>query len=158
MCKLCKNPNMKPLVKTKHRFLEEVNDYIGENPCSYCLAVINKTYQRHPNMSIDYIILRKLYLLNRPFSNEELGAAKQSLYMHKQKVNYILGIRVLTTSKSTSYLPKINNSNKGVTICLPVCHTLQEAVQSKYDYMVANGHTKGLTQLKNKLKDLSNGK
>lgn len=155
MCKLC-NTDRKPLVETKYRFLEEVNDYLGENPCSVCLLTINKTYNRHPNMPIDYVILRKLYLINRAFTGTKLTAAKQNIYRSKQKVEYILGIKVLTTSKSTTYYPHINNSNTGINICLPVCSTLQEAVQSKYDYMEANGHTRGLTQLKNKLKELSN--
>ena len=154
MCKLCDNPNRPPLENTKHPIAYIVKDYIGTYPCEICLKLIKQRQTRHPGKTLDSIILKKLYLTYRNFEASLLSSAKQRMY--KEKVKYILGIAItLTKEKGLRYHPTIGAVNK--IIYLPVCSTLQEALQNKYDYMAANGHVQGLTQLKNKLKELSNG-
>ena len=162
MCKLCNKP--RPTVINRKPSLVEyskvVQEYIGELPCRICFnSIVSSMNNPNRTVSLDAVILRKLYITHRGFSHAELGSTrsrelrKAGCYQYRS-FPQVLGIKIRTTVKGDSrYTPTIS-VNRGKTIHLPYTSTLEEAVQVKYNYMVANGFTKGLTILKMKLKEL----
>ena len=164
MCKLC-NTNSPPASVNSAKYadkLEVVKQYIGTYPCKQCTHQI-MTWSRATNDStqIDQYILFKLFrvyaLAN--FTKEQLAKRKSYNTVaahHKQAA--LPGIRQIIT-KSTGnvkYLVR-HRFNKEQQVTIGTYQTLSEALQVKVNYMQQNGCTKGLTQLSNKLKELTNG-
>ena len=164
MCKLC-NTNSPPASVNSIKYadkLEIIKQYIGTYPCIKCTHQI-MTWSRATNDStqIDQYILFKLFrtyaLAN--LTKEELAKRKSYNTVkahHKQAA--LPGIRQILT-KSTgnvTYLVR-HRLNKDQQVTIGTYPTLSEALQVKVNYMQQNGCTKGLTQLSNKLKELTNG-
>lgn len=164
MCKLC-NTNSPPASVNSPKYaakLEIVKQYIGTYPCIKCTHQI-MTWSRATNDStqIDQYILFKLFrtyaLAN--FTKEELAKRKSYNTVkahHKQAA--LPGIRQILT-KSTGNVAYLVRHRTGPEqqLNLGTYPTLSEALQVKVNYMQQNGCTKGLTQLSNKLKELTNG-
>ena len=164
MCKLC-NTNSPPVVSKSVIYadkLEVVKQYIGTYPCIKCTHQI-MTWSRATNdlTQIDQYILFKLFrvyaLAN--FTKEQLAKRKSYNTVaahHKQAA--LPGIRQIIT-KSTGnvkYLVR-HRFNKEQQVTIGTYQTLSEALQVKVNYMQQNGCKQGLTQLSNKLKELTNG-
>ena len=164
MCKLC-NTNSPPVVSKSVIYadkLEVVKQYIGTYPCIKCTHQI-MTWSRATNDStqIDQYILFKLFRIYAlaNFTKEQLAKRKSYNTVkshHKQAA--LPGIRQIIT-KSTGnvkYLVR-HRVNQQQQIHLGTYPTLSEALQVKVNYMQQNGCKQGLTQLSNKLKELTNG-
>ena len=164
MCKLCNTNSPPASVKSViyANKLEVVKQYIGTYPCIKCTHQI-MTWSRATNDStqIDQYILFKLFrmyaLVN--FTKEQLAKRKSYNTVkshHKQAA--LPGIRQIIT-KSIGNVRYIVRHRTGPEqqIHLGTYPTLSEALQVKVNYMQQNGCTKGLTQLSNKLKELTNG-
>ena len=164
MCKLC-NTNSPPASVNSIKYadkLKVVKQYIGTYPCKQCTHQI-MTWSRATNDStqIDQYILFKLFRMYAlaNFTKEELAKRKSYNTVaahHKQAA--LPGIRQIIT-KSTGnvkYLVR-HRFNKDQQVTIGTYQTLSEALQVKVNYMQQNGCTKGLTQLSNKLKELTNG-
>lgn len=164
MCKLC-NTNSPPASVNSLKYadkLEVVKQYIGTYPCIKCTRHL-MTWSRTTNDStqIDQYILFKLFrvyaLAN--FTKEQLAKRKSYNTVkshHKQAA--LPGIRQIIT-KSTGnvkYLVR-HRVNQQQQLNLGTYPTLSEALQVKVNYMQQNGCKQGLTQLSNKLKELTNG-
>ena len=164
MCKLC-NTNSPPASVNSIKYadkLEIIKQYIGTYPCIKCTNQI-MTWTRATNDStqIDQYILFKLFRMYAlaNFTKEQLAKRKSYNTVkshHKQAA--LPGIRQIIT-KSTgnvTYLVR-HRANPQQQLNLGTYSTLSEALQVKVNYMQQNGCTKGLTQLSNKLKELTNG-
>ena len=164
MCKLC-NTNSPPVISKSVIYadkLEVVKQYIGTYPCTKCTHQI-MTWSRTTNDStqFDQYILFKLFrvyaLAN--FTKEQLAKRKSYNVIashHRQAA--LPGIRQIIT-KSTgnvTYLVR-HRANPQQQLNLGTYSTLSEALQVKVNYMQQNGCKQGLTQLSNKLKELTNG-
>lgn len=152
MCKLC-NSDSPPILSSKQPINHVVKDYIGTFPCKCCTKTLLESQRNHPDKSIDYIILTKLYIRYRQFTHQQLGAKAQ----HASQLKCIMGVQpvrnrstgiVVYKAYVACYHPKRNEY-------LGTFSTLSEAVNAKVHYMQLNGQTQGLTQLTNKLKELS---
>ena len=163
MCKLC-NTNSPPIVSKSVIYadkLEVVKQYIGTYPCIKCTHQI-MTWSRATNTptQFDQYILFKLFrvyaLAN--FTKEQLAKRKSYNVIashHRQAA--LPGIRQIIT-KSTGNVTYLVRHRVSLEqqINLGTYPTLSEALQVKVNYMQQNGCTKGLTQLSNKLKELTN--
>ena len=164
MCKLC-NTNSPPVISKSVIYadkLEVVKQYIGTYPCIKCTHQI-MTWSRATNDStqIDQYILFKLFrvyaLAN--FTKEQLAKRKSYNTVkshHKQAA--LPGIRQIITKSigNVRYIVR-HRVNQQQQIHLGTYSTLSEALQVKVNYMQQNGCKQGLTQLSNKLKELTNG-
>ena len=121
------------------------------------------TWSRATNDStqIDQYILFKLFrvyaLAN--FTKEQLAKRKSyNTVKSHHKQSALPGIQqIITKSTGTvKYLVR-HRLNKDQQVTIGTYPTLSEALQVKVNYMQQNGYTKGLTQLSNKLKELTNG-
>ena len=164
MCKLC-NTNSPPASVNSIKYadkLEIIKQYIGTYPCIKCTNQI-MTWTRATNDStqIDQYILFKLFRMYAlaNFTKEQLAKRKSYNTVkshHKQAA--LPGIRQIIT-KSTgnvTYLVR-HRANPQQQLNLGTYSTLSEALQVKVNYMQQNGCKRGLTQLSNKLKELTNG-
>ena len=164
MCKLC-NTNSPPASVNSIKYadkLEIIKQYIGTYPCIKCTNQI-MTWTRATNDStqIDQYILFKLFRMYAlaNFTKEQLAKRKSYNTVkshHKQAA--LPGIRQIIT-KSTgnvTYLVR-HRANPQQQLNLGTYSTLSEALQVKVNYMQQNGCKQGLTQLSNKLKELTNG-
>ena len=164
MCKLC-NTNSPPASVNSPKYadkLEIVKQYIGTYPCIKCTHQI-MTWSRTTNTptQFDQYILFKLFKIYAlaNFTKEQLAKRKSYNTItahHKQSA--LPGIRQIIT-KSTGNVKYLVRHRTGPEqqLHLGTYPTLSEALQVKVNYMQQNGCTKGLTQLSNKLKELTNG-
>lgn len=164
MCKLC-NTNSPPASVNSPKYaakLEIVKQYIGTYPCIKCTHQI-MTWSRATNDStqIDQYILFKLFrtyaLAN--FTKEQVSERKAySVRLTQHKKAVLPGIRQVSNKVSghVAYLVR-HRTGPEQQLNLGTYPTLSEALQVKVNYMQQNGCTKGLTQLSNKLKELTNG-
>ena len=152
MCKLC-NSDSPTILSSKQPINHVVKDYIGTFPCKSCAKTLLESQRNHPDKSIDYIILTKLYIRYRGFTNQQLGAKAQQA----SQLKMIMGIQPLR-NRSTGiivYKAYVARYHPRRNEYLGTFSTLSEAVNAKVHYMQLNGQTQGLTQLTNKLKELS---
>ena len=163
MCKLC-NTNSPPASVNSIKYadkLEVVKQYIGTYPCIKCTHQI-MTWSRATNDStqIDQYILFKLFRIYAlaNFTKEQLAKRKSDIAMRGRQTQSVLpGIRQILT-KSTgnvAYLVR-HRTEPEHQLNLGTYPTLFEALQVKINYMQQNGCKRGLTQLSNKLKELTN--
>ncbi len=150
MCKLC-NSDSPPILSSKQSINHVVKDYIGTFPCSICAQALFKTQRYNPNKSLDDIIITKLYNKYRAFNYSQLSNSKQQA----ESGNSIFGIQPIfhRSTGQTVYKSGVNTI-KG-RVYLGLYPTLTEALEVKLKYMQEHGHTNGITNLTNKLKELS---
>ena len=163
MCKLC-NTNSPPASVNSIKYadkLEVVKQYIGTYPCIKCTSQL-MTWSRATNDStqIDQYILFKLFRMYAlaNFTKEQLAKRKSyNIVKSHHKQAALPGIRQVLT-KSTGNVKYIvrHRANQQQQIHLGTYPTLSEALQVKVNYMQQNGCKRGLTQLSNKLKELTN--
>jgi len=162
MCKLCGSPELAPtrsgnwaLTQPITDFINIVHDYLGSYPCIKCRASFNANKaNRSSDASIDSIILRKLYrsyVLPNYTAAQRRRSRMSKANCHRKQFR-ILGIEAVVTRHKTSYHPTVNDANR--KHYLGTYPTLQEAIQTKLDYCLANNHPKAVAQLTNKLKEL----
>lgn len=152
MCKLC-NSDSPPILSSKQPINHVVKDYIGTFPCKSCARTLQISQRTHSDKSLDYLVITKLYIKYRQFTHQQLGAKAQQA----SQLKGIFGIQPIR-NRSTGiivYKAYITNSKLKPRSYLGTFSTLSEAVNAKVHYMQLHGHTKGLTQLTNKLKELS---
>ena len=164
MCKLC-NTNSPPASVNSIKYadkLEVVKQYIGTYPCKQCTHQI-MTWSRATNDStqFDQYILFKLFRMYAlaNFTKEQLAKRKSySVRLTQHKKAVLPGIRQVSNKDSghVAYLVRHRVSLEQ-QINLGTYSTLSEALQVKVNYMQQNGCKQGLTQLSNKLKELTNG-
>lgn len=167
MCKLC-NTDTPPVnsFKTKNKemmnYLNIHKQYMyNEMPCDKCIkgarTAISNNLRRSDflNLNWDHYILKKLYLTNRNFKAKELRNLKIEGRTIRKTV---LGIRIKTNTNTnyTSYEARVTVKSKKKTI--GVYSTFEQAINEKIAYLKATGHKNALTQLKNNLKEIKNGK
>ena len=150
MCKLC-NSDSQPILSSKVPINLIARDYIGHFPCSVCASALKKTQQYNPNKSMDDIIITKLYNKYRAFNYAQLAYSKQIA----TTPTAVLGIQPVfhRSTGQTVYKAAVNTA-KG-RVYLGLYPTLTEALEVKLKYMQEHGHTNGIINLTNKLKELS---
>lgn len=150
MCKLC-NSDSPPIRSTKVLINIIAKDYIGTFPCALCAQALFKTQRYNPNKSLDDIIITKLYNKYRAFNYSQLSNSKQIA----TTPTAVLGIQPVfhRSTGQTVYKSSVNTA-KG-RVYLGLFPTLTEALEVKLKYMQEHGHTNGITNLTNKLKELS---
>ena len=150
MCKLC-NSDSPPILSSKQPINHVAKDYIGTFPCNICAQALFKTQRYNPNKSLDDIIITKLYKKYRAFNCAQLSYSKQI----GTNSTAVLGIQpVFHRSTGQTVYKSAVNTAKG-RVYLGLFPTLTEALEIKLKYMQEHGHTKGITNLTNKLKELS---
>ena len=150
MCKLC-NSDSPPIRSTKVLINIIAKDYIGTFPCAICAQALFKTQRYNPNKSLDDIIITKLYNKYRAFNHVQLFNSK----LQAGSGSSIFGIQPIfhRSTGQTVYKSGVNTI-KG-RVYLGLYPTLSEALEVKLKYMQEQGHTNGITNLINKLKELS---
>ena len=150
MCKLC-NSDSSPILSSKQPINIIAKDYIGTFPCAICTQALCKTQRYNPNKSLDDIIITKLYNKYRAFNYAQLSNSKQQA----ESGSSIFGIQPIfhRSTGQTVYKSGVNTI-KG-RVYLGLYPTLSEALEVKLKYMQEHGHTNGITNLTNKLKELS---
>ena len=164
MCKLC-NTNSPPAYVNSAKYadkLEVVKQYIGTYPCKQCTNQL-MTWSRatnNPTQFDQYILFKlfRVYVLTN-FTKEQLAERKcHSVKVSQHKKAVLPGIRQVANkvSGSVSYLVR-HRVGLEQQLSLGTYPTLSEALQVKVNYMQQNDCKRGLTQLSNKLKELTNG-
>lgn len=150
MCKLC-NSDSPPIRSTKVLINIIAKDYIGTFPCAICAQALFKTQRYNPNKSLDDIIITKLYNKYRAFNHVQLSNSK----LQAESGSSMFGIQPIfhRSTGQTVYKSGVNTI-KG-RVYLGLYPTLSEALEVKLKYMQEHGHTNGITNLTNKLKELS---
>ena len=150
MCKLC-NSDSPPIKSSKVPINIIAKDYIGTFPCAICAKALCKTQRYNPNKSLDDIIITKLYNRYRAFNYVQLSNSKQQA----ESVSSILGIQPIfhRGTGTMSYKSSVHTATGRVY--LGIYQTLTEALEVKIKYLKEHGHTKSITNLTNKLKELS---
>ena len=150
MCKLC-NSDSPPILSSKQPINIIAKDYIGTFPCAVCAQALYKTQRYNPNKSLDDIIITKLYNRYRAFNYVQLFNSK----LQAESGSSILGIQPIfhRGTGTMSYKSSVNTTTRRVY--LGIYQTLTEALEVKIKYLKEHGHTKSITNLTNKLKELS---
>lgn len=152
MCKLC-NSDSPPILSSKQLINDVVKDYIGTFPCNSCARTLLESQRTHPDKSLDHLVITKLYWRYRQFTCQQLGIKAH----HASQLKHVMGIRPIR-NRSTGivvYKAYVTNSKLKSSIYLGTFSILSEAVNAKVHYMQSHGHTNGITNLTNKLKELS---
>jgi len=164
MCKLC-NTNSPPIKGRSIKYqdkIEILKQYIGTYPCEKCTHQIRTWIKstNNPTQFDQYVLFKlfRIYVLAN-FTKKQLAKRKSYNVINAHYKQSILpGIRQIVTKStgSVSYLVR-HRFSETCQITIGTYPTLSEALQVKVNYMQQNGCTRGLTQLSNKLKELSNG-
>ena len=164
MCKLC-NTNSQPSKPKYSKYfdnLEIVKQYIGTYPCVKCTNLIRVWYRTiKDSTQIDQYILFKLFrvyaLAN--FTKEQLAKRKSKQAMRGHQSQSVLpGIKQIINKSTGNMSYAVHHSiGPDKKLSIGTYPTLTEALQVKVNYMQQNGCKRGLTQLSNKLKELTNG-
>ena len=164
MCKLC-NTNSPPASVNSPKYadkLEIVKQYIGTYPCIKCThQIMIWSSTTNDSTQIDQYILFKLFRMYAlaNFTKEQVSERKAySVRLTQHKKAVLPGIRQVS-NKSTGNVTYVvrHRVNQQQQLNLGTYPTLSEALQVKVNYMQQNGCKRGLTQLSNKLKELTNG-
>ena len=150
MCKLC-NSDSPPILSSKQPINHVVKDYIGTFPCLTCVQALRNTERYNPSKSLDDIVITKLYNKYRAFNASQLSYAKTKASL----ANSILGIQPIFQRKAETIIYRVTINTTNGQIYLGLYPTLTEALEVKIKYMQEHNLVKGLTQLTNKLKELS---
>lgn len=151
MCKLCNTDRpehsskiLSPQVK---EFVETVQDYINEIPCTYCIRTYscNNSTRKY---DLDMYILSKLYMSYRNFNSITLRETKRT------STTVLPGIRMVKSYNSTLYKVVVYNSTERVY--LGSTKTLEQALSMKIQYCIDNNVSKSLTILQRKLNEITN--
>lgn len=150
MCKLC-NSDSTPIKSSKVLINLIAKDYIGTFPCAICAQALCKTQRYNPNKSLDDIIITKLYNKYRAFNYVQLSNSK----LQAESGSSILGIQPIFHRGTGTTVYKASVHTAAGRVYLGLYSTLIEALEVKIKYLQEHGHTKSITQLANKLKELS---
>ena len=150
MCKLCNTDRPEHPAKivspTIKEFIETVQDYLNEIPCTYCV----RTYSCNKgtrNYDLDKYILTKLYMAYRNFSSHKLRDNKRTIE------TVLPGIQVVKTYDSVSFKTYVFKRNTKVH--LGTTKSLKEALSMKIQYCIDNNIPKALTILQRKLNEIN---
>ena len=152
MCKLC-NSDSPPILSSKKPISHVVKDYIGTFPCSICARTLLKSQRTHPDKSLDHLVITKLYWKYRQFTCQQLGVKAH----HASELKCIMGVQPVR-NRSTGiivYKAYVACHNPRRKEYIGTFSTLSEALEVKLKYMQEHRHTNGITNLINKLKELS---
>ena len=150
MCKLCNTDrpahSTKILSPSIKEFIEVVQDYLNEIPCTYCI----RTYSCNKgtrNYDLDKYILTKLYMAYRNFNSDKLRE-------NKRVIKTVLpGILTVKTYNTIAY--KVFVYKKNTRVYLGTTKSLKQALSMKIQYCIDNNIPKALTILQRKLNEIN---
>lgn len=150
MCKLCNTDrpehSAKILSLQVKEFIETVQDYLNEIPCTNCI----RTYSGNKgtrNYDLDKYILTKLYMVYRNFNSGKLREDKRVIE------TILPGILTVKTYNTIVY--KVLVYKKNTRVHLGTTKSLKEALSMKIQYCIDNNIPKALTILQRKLNEQS---
>ena len=150
MCKLCNTDRpehsskiLSPQVK---EFVETVQDYLNEIPCTYCIRTYNCNKGTR-NYDLDKYILTKLYMAYRNFKSQKLRDDKRTIE------TVLPGIQAVKTYNSISFKTYVFKGNTKVH--LGTTKSLEQALSMKIQYCIDNNIPKALTILQRKLNEIN---
>lgn len=150
MCKLCNTDRPEHPAKivspTIKEFIETVQDYLNEIPCTYCI----RTYSCNKgtrNYDLDKYILTKLYMAYRNFNSDKLREDKRVIK------TVLPGILTVKTYNTIAY--KVLVYKKNTRVHLGTTKSLKEALSMKIQYCIDNNIPKALTILQRKLNEIN---
>ena len=150
MCKLCNTDRPEHPAKivspTIKEFIETVQDYLNEIPCTYCVRTYscNKSTR---NYDLDKYILTKLYMAYRNFSPHKLRDDKRVIK------TVLPGILTVKTYNTIAY--KVLVYKKNTRVHLGTTKSLEQALSMKIQYCIDNNIPKALTILQRKLNEIN---
>ena len=150
MCKLCNTDRpahsakiFSPSIK---EFIEVVQDYLNEIPCTYCI----RTYSCNKgtrNYDLDKYILTKLYMAYRNFNSDKLREDKRVIK------TVLPGILTVKTYNTIAYKVFVYKNN--TRVYLGTTKSLKQALSMKIKYCIDNNIPKALTILQRKLNEIN---
>lgn len=150
MCKLCNTDrpehSAKILSLQVKEFIETVQDYLNEIPCTNCI----RTYSGNKgtrNYDLDKYILTKLYMVYRNFNSGKLREDKRVIE------TILPGILTVKTYNTIAY--KVLVYKKNTRVHLGTTKSLKEALSMKIQYCIDNNIPKALTILQRKLNEIN---
>lgn len=150
MCKLCNTDRpehsskiLSPQVK---EFVEVVQEYLNEIPCTYCIRTYNCNKGTR-NYDLDKYILTKLYMAYRNFKSQKLRDDKRVIE------TVLPGIQAVKTYNSISFKTYVFKGNTKVH--LGTTKSLEQALSMKIQYCIDNNIPKALTILQRKLNEIN---
>lgn len=149
MCKLCNTDRpehtakiVSPIIK---EFIETVQDYLNEIPCTYCVRTYNSNNSTR-QYDLDKYILTKLYMAYRNFNSCKLREDKRVIE------TILPGILTVKTYNTIAY--KVLVYKKNTRVHLGTTKSLKEALSMKIQYCIDNNIPKALTILQRKLNEI----
>ena len=150
MCKLCNTDRpehsskiLSPQVK---EFVETVQDYLNEIPCTNCVRTYNCNKGTR-NYDLDKYILTKLYMAYRNFKSQKLRDDKRTIE------TVLPGIQAVKTYNSISFKTYVFKGN--TKVYLGTTKSLKQALSMKIKYCIDNNIPKALTILQRKLNEIN---
>ena len=150
MCKLCNTDRpehsskiLSPIVK---EFVETVQEYLNEIPCTNCVRTYNCNKGTR-NYDLDKYILTKLYMAYRNFKSQKLRDDKRVIE------TVLPGIQAVKTYNSIAFKTYVFKGNTKVH--LGTTKSLEQALSMKIQYCINNNIPKALTILQRKLNEIN---
>lgn len=150
MCKLCNTDRpehsskiLSPQVK---EFVETVQEYLNEIPCTNCVRTYNCNKGTR-NYDLDKYILTKLYMAYRNFKSHKLREDKRVIE------TILPGILTIRTYNTIAY--KVIVYKKNTRVHLGTTKSLEQALSMKIQYCIDNNIPKALTILQRKLNEIN---
>ena len=150
MCKLCNTDRpehpakiVSPIIK---EFIETVQDYLNEIPCTYCVRTYNSNNSTR-QYDLDKYILTKLYMAYRNFNSSKLREDKRVIE------TILPGIQTVKTYNTITY--KVLVYKKNTRVHLGTTKSLEQALSMKIQYCIDNNIPKALTILQRKLNEIN---
>lgn len=112
-----------------------------------------------PTQFDQYILFKlfRVYALAN-FTDKQLAKRKSDLAMRGRQTQSVLpGIRQIITKSTGNVAYLVRHRTGPQQVSIGTYQTISEALQVKVNYMQQIGCKRGLTQLSNKLKELTNG-
>ena len=150
MCKLCNTDrpehSFKILSPQVKEFVETVQEYLNEIPCTNCVRTYNCNKGTR-NYDLDKYILTKLYMAYRNFKSQKLRDDKRVIE------TVLPGIQAVKTYNSISFKTYVFKGNTKVH--LGTAKSLEQALSMKIQYCIDNNIPKALTILQRKLNEIN---
>ena len=150
MCKLCNTDrpehSFKILSPQVKEFVETVQEYLNEIPCTNCVRTYNCNKGTR-NYDLDKYILTKLYMAYRNFKSQKLRDDKRTIE------TVLPGIQAVKTYNSISFKTYVFKGNTKVH--LGTAKSLEQALSMKIQYCIDNNIPKALTILQRKLNEIN---
>ena len=152
MCKLCNTDrpahSAKVFSPSIKEFIEIVQDYINEIPCTYCIRTYSCNKNTRDYSNLDKYILTKLYMSYRSFNYSTLRDDKRTIE------TVLPGIQAVKTYNSTVFKTYVFKRN--TRVYLGTTKSLKQALSMKIQYCIDNNIPKALTILQRKLNEINN--